>query len=66
MLLWRNTQQPSATATGAPRLKVDKQSVDLGDVPLGQTVAVAFELTNSGEGPLRFLEAPYIEVVEGC
>ena len=52
--------------SGAPKLKVDQEVVDLGDVKLGKTVQVSFELSNAGDQPLRFSEAPYIEVVEGC
>lgn len=51
---------------GAPKLKIDKQKVDLGDVKLGQTVSASFQLSNAGDQPLRFSQAPYIEVVEGC
>ncbi len=51
---------------GAPSLKVDKEKVDLGNVQLGQTVQVSFQLTNVGDQPLRFSKEPYIEVKEGC
>ena len=51
---------------GSPKLKIDKQKVNLGDVPLGQTVEVTFNLANVGDQQLRFTEAPYIELVEGC
>ncbi len=51
---------------GAPSLKMDKEQVDLGNVPLGQTVQVSFRVTNVGDQPLRFSKAPYVEVVEGC
>lgn len=51
---------------GTPRLAADKQAVDLGDVRLGQTVTVTFDLSNDGDGTLHFQEAPYVEVVEGC
>jgi hypothetical protein len=44
----------------------DKQTVDLEDVRLGQTVTVTFGLSNDGDGTLHFKEAPYVEVVEGC
>lgn len=64
------TTQPTAKAAvdvkGAPSLKVDKDNVDLGKVQLGNTVDVAFTLTNVGDQPLKLSEAPYIEVVEGC
>lgn len=53
-------------AKGASVLKVDKEKVDLGNVKLGQTVSVSFEVTNVGDQPLRFKEKPYIQVVEGC
>jgi hypothetical protein len=52
--------------TGGPSLKVDKEEVDLGDVKLGSPVKVSFEITNVGDEPLRFEEAPYVEVLEGC
>ena len=51
---------------GAPAVKLDKEKVDLGDVKLGKTVEVTFKITNVGDQALRFNEAPYIEVVEGC
>jgi hypothetical protein len=51
---------------GASALYVEPESVDLGDVPLGQWVQVEFVLANRGDGPLRFLERPYVEVREGC
>lgn len=51
---------------GSPSLKVDKENVDLGQVKLGNTVDVAFTLTNVGDQPLKLSEQPYIEVVEGC
>ena len=52
--------------TGSPSLKADKEKVDLGDVKLGQTVEVSFEIINVGDQPLIFSKAPYIEVKEGC
>ena len=51
---------------GSPSLKVDRESVDLGDQHLGQTVEVSFLVSNVGDQPLQFSEAPYIEVLEGC
>jgi|SRR3972149_4136955 hypothetical protein len=51
---------------GAAALRVDKEEVNLGDVPLGQWVRVSFELANVGDQQLRFATAPYVEVVEGC
>lgn len=52
--------------TGVPSAKVDKNFVDLGDQKLGNTVQVSFTVTNVGDQTLRFTEAPYIDVKEGC
>ncbi len=52
--------------TGSPALRVDKEQVDLGDIKLGRTVEVSFEISNVGDKPLRFTKTPYIEVKEGC
>ena len=61
-------QNPKAAleVTGRPSLKVDPTTIDLGNQTLGNTVQAEFRLTNVGDQPLRFTEAPYIEVVEGC
>ena len=62
-------KKPSSFApqvSGRPNLTADKTSVDLGDVKLGNPVEVSFELKNSGDRPLQFSKAPYIELIEGC
>jgi hypothetical protein len=68
--LWKSGQPASAKVpievSGTPSLKVDQDKVDLGDVPLGKTVAVSFQLANVGDEALRFTDLPYIEVLEGC
>lgn len=51
---------------GKPNLVADKESVDLGNVKLGNTVNVSFELKNTGDQPVQFSKAPYIEIKEGC
>lgn len=58
--------QPTLEVKGAPALKVDKDNVDFGNVTLGRTVEVKFEVLNVGDKPLSFKEKPYVEVVEGC
>jgi len=60
--------QPKAAVevSGSPSLKVDKQKVDLGNVKLGKTVEVKFQIMNVGDQTLRFSKAPYVEVLEGC
>jgi hypothetical protein len=62
-----NAAPPAAPqVTGGPALQVDKESLDFGDVKLGQTVEAKFEVTNVGDQPLRFTKRPYVEVFEGC
>ncbi len=59
--------QPTVDASGGtPKIKADKERVDLGDQKLGNTVSVSFTLTNEGDGTLRFTKEPYVEVKEGC
>jgi flagellar basal body-associated protein FliL len=55
-----------AEVSGSPSLKVDREVVDFGDVPLDQPVSVTFQLSNVGDQPLRFSQEPFIEVAEGC
>jgi hypothetical protein len=63
-------QQPAPAAllevSGAPSLAVDRDKIDLGDVRLGEWVSASFEIANVGDQNLGFIEAPYVEVVEGC
>jgi hypothetical protein len=52
--------------TGRPSLKVEKEELDFGDVPLNETVYAAFKLTNVGDKTLKFTGTPYIELKDGC
>ena len=61
-----STPATAPQVSGAPRLAADKEKIDLGDVKLGQTVSVSFELTNVGDRALQFTASPYIEVKAGC
>jgi hypothetical protein len=56
----------SDSGNGTPVLAVDRQSIDFGDVRLDTPLTFSIRITNSGDGTLRFLEAPFIEVLEGC
>jgi hypothetical protein len=51
---------------GTPSIAVDQQSIDYGDVKFNVEKTFSIKVTNMGDGVLRFKEAPYIEVVEGC
>lgn len=67
-LALRREPAPKAAieVTGAPSLKVDQESIDLGDMKFNQLAQVSFHLTNVGDQTLRLTRAPYIEVAEGC
>ncbi|HWR65219.1 MAG TPA: hypothetical protein VN364_03795 [Bellilinea sp.] len=53
--------------TGSPKLKVEQDVYDYGDVKLGGVpIRTVVTVTNVGDQPLRFKEAPYVEVLEGC
>ncbi len=56
----------SGGKTGAPRLSIEKDTIDHGKVKLGVPIYDSVHITNVGNQPLRFIEEPYIEVVKGC
>lgn len=51
---------------GTPAIVVDRQVIDYGEVQLNTNLTFAIQVTNTGDGVLRFKEKPYIEVLEGC
>ena len=51
---------------GQSSIRVDQQEINFGDVKLNVQKTFTITVTNVGDQPLRFTEAPYIEVVEGC
>jgi hypothetical protein len=67
-LAWRGQAGSVFTprVSGAPRLQVDREEIDFGDVRLGTPVRAEFKLTNVGSETLRLTEAPYVELKEGC
>lgn len=53
--------------TGAPKIQVDQDIYDYGTVKLGGVpIRTVVQITNVGDQTLRFTEAPYVEVLEGC
>lgn len=52
--------------SGSPRLDVDRTEVDEGYIKLGRTIRTTFTLANVGDQPLKILETPQVELVEGC
>src|SRR5512135_3264295 len=67
-VLLRGSSGPTRAieVAGKPKLTVDQEKVDLGKVPLGKPVSVAFELSNVGDKPLELQGIPKVEVKEGC
>ncbi len=63
-----NGSGPKTTTqvNGAPKLQVDREMIEFGDVKLGKTVEAIFVLSNVGDKLLQITEKPYIEVLEGC
>ena len=58
--------QGSQQDGGTPRLSVDQEVIDYGDVKLYTTVNFTLTFTNICDGVLRFKEEPFIQVMEGC
>ena len=58
--------QDSTPAPGTPRLMVDQTTVDEGYVRFNDPVRTAFRLTNAGDAPLRILDTPQVQLVQGC
>jgi hypothetical protein len=56
----------NVSGNGEARLKVEETVIDHGNVKLGTPVRDDIRVTNVGDQPLRFTEAPYIEILEGC
>jgi hypothetical protein len=51
---------------GTPAITVDQSLIDYGYVKYGETKQFRFQVTNTGDGALRFKEQPRVEVLEGC
>ncbi len=58
--------QGNGSGGGTPAIAVDQQKIDFGYIKLGEYRAFKIKVTNTGSGPLRFKETPYIEVLKGC
>ncbi len=52
--------------TGAPRVAVDQELVDYGDVKVDTPIETVFRVRNIGDQPLKILGEPQVELVEGC
>jgi len=57
---------PPSVNNGGPRLSVDKQFVDTGDVPYDSPLYEQFVLRNVGDKPLTLEGLPPVRVEDGC
>jgi hypothetical protein len=58
--------RPPQAGNGAPKLTVDRTTVDDGYVKFETPVQAAFKLSNTGSQPLQILGEPQVELIEGC
>lgn len=65
-----STSAPAAgvpqQAGGAPRLAVDRTTIDDGYVKFNTPIEATFKLNNTGQQPLQILGEPQVELIEGC
>jgi hypothetical protein len=54
------------SVTGTPKLVVEQAVVDEGYQTINTPVRTSFNIRNEGDGPLRVLGEPQVELVEGC
>jgi hypothetical protein len=67
-LLTLSNRQPAYTpeVTGGPRAEIDQREVEHGDVRFETLVESVYRVRNIGDRPLRILNEPWVEVIEGC
>ena len=56
----------SESVTGTPKLVVEETLIDEGYQTLNTPVRTSFKIRNEGDGPLRVLGEPQVQLVEGC
>lgn len=57
---------PSAAAVDGPRISVDQDRFDYGDVKLNSTVETTIRVRNIGDAVLALDPNPVVELIEGC
>lgn len=61
-----NQSGVAITVSGKPNVAVDKSVIDFGDVQFGKPVTAVFKVSNTGDQPLKLLQPPHLEVLQGC
>lgn len=59
-------QVVAAQYTGGPRLAVDRDLIDFGNVRFEKFVTARFRVRNVGDQPLRLAVDRLVEAIEGC
>ena len=54
------------TPGGRPRLVLDREVVDLGNLPFEKPARVVFTLTNAGNSSLQLDGVPRVQLLKGC
>jgi hypothetical protein len=54
------------TVQGSPRLHIDQELIDFGEVSVGKMVKASFVLSNTGDEALTISHPPVPQVLEGC
>ncbi len=66
----RNSGGPAqalpANQAGAPQLAIDQTEQDLGNFAFNQPARSEFVVKNVGSQPLRILDQPKVEALQGC
>lgn len=63
---WSSSTSGSPQAGGAPRLAVDRTTIDDGYVKFDTPVEATFKLSNTGQQAIQILGEPQVELIEGC
>ena len=66
LLPWENSASSAAQSQGGPRLAVDRDLIDFGNVAFNRMVKASFRLRNVGDKSLQLPASPPLEVFDGC
>ncbi len=64
---WSGDEPPADSQVGgSPRLAVDQTTIDEGYIKYNVPIRTTFRLSNVGDQPLKIVDTPQVELVEGC
>jgi hypothetical protein len=65
-LWWAAASAEGGAGKTGPRLAVDQERIDFGQVPLDKPVRAEFRITNAGDRTLTLDASAPIQVLQGC